>query len=545
MNNRYIVLAAFLTGCTAAHAQHTEKQDSALNRTVVVENLYNPDIMNAQKINVMPTLEEPQSTKKDIEYATGARPAGSFRFSPMENFGHTPEQSDAYKGYLRGGYGNRGNVDARLNYRFTPGKHDVLNLSLGLRGMSGDIDIPDSEEEWEARTYRTQVGADWEHRFDRLTLDVQAQGESQVFNRLNETNPHQHQLFGGIQAAIRNKEEARIHFSAGTGIHYARQKHALPDDAAFNETEIKTRGLVSGKINDRSDINIGLGMENRFYSNGMDSRTWNIHTLSLNPYYRLRGEQWNVRLGAHVDPRFGDGDNGLSIAPDLYGDYTLSQGFRFYAQATGGRTLNDFREINRRYSYSDLFLLQGILAEDSYTKMDGRVGLKAAPMNGLDLHVYTGYRSTEDELFNCYTSDAIVGLCQDDADALYIGASAEYSWKDLFTTRAGVEWQKWNADLTDLYPTLHPELTFHWTADFHPIEALRIGLSYTYEQRVKSDGASRPDAVNNLGATVSYRLLPYLTLYTRGDNLLNQSYCRQMAHPVQGINILAGAAVEF
>ena len=54
---------------SVAYAQ----QDSTLNRTVVVENEYNPNIMDASKINVLPKVEEPAVMKKGIEYATALR----------------------------------------------------------------------------------------------------------------------------------------------------------------------------------------------------------------------------------------------------------------------------------------------------------------------------------------------------------------------------------------------------------------------------------------------------------------------------------------
>ena len=63
------IILAFLP-LSVAYAQ----QDSTLNRTVVVENEYNPNIMDASKINVLPKVEEPAVMKKGIEYATALRP---------------------------------------------------------------------------------------------------------------------------------------------------------------------------------------------------------------------------------------------------------------------------------------------------------------------------------------------------------------------------------------------------------------------------------------------------------------------------------------
>ena len=42
--------------CMAANAQQ-HAADSALNRTVVVENQYNPEVMDAFKVNVLPKVE--------------------------------------------------------------------------------------------------------------------------------------------------------------------------------------------------------------------------------------------------------------------------------------------------------------------------------------------------------------------------------------------------------------------------------------------------------------------------------------------------------
>ena len=159
MKKQYILLTCALAGgIVALQAQNPEKEDAQLDRTVVVENLYNPDIMNAHKINIMPTLEEPQTVKKQIEYAISAKPSRQFGFVPMDNVGATPEQATANKGYLRLGYGNRGNIDSRLSYRSDLSKRDVLNADLLFRGMNGTIDLPeavDGTDEWNARTYRT------------------------------------------------------------------------------------------------------------------------------------------------------------------------------------------------------------------------------------------------------------------------------------------------------------------------------------------------------------------------------------------------------
>ena len=72
-----ILVAAALSPVVKGYAQEQVK-DSTLNRTVVVENQYNPEVMDAFKVNVLPKVEEPAVAKQHIDYATRLRIFGIF-----------------------------------------------------------------------------------------------------------------------------------------------------------------------------------------------------------------------------------------------------------------------------------------------------------------------------------------------------------------------------------------------------------------------------------------------------------------------------------
>lgn len=563
------ILMGILLGTTALQAQEPEKTATQLDRTVVVENLYNPDIMNANKINIMPTLEEPQVAKKQIEYATSTKPSKQFGFAPMASFGETPQLADAQKGYLRLGYGNRGNVDGRLSYRLDLGKRDELNANLAFHGMDGTIELPEpigDYEEWNARAYRTTGVIDWTHRFNPVSLSVEADWENQVFNYMNfnqwADNTHQHNILGSVNASVSsNDHDADFRFHAGTGVLYAKQKYAFgyydeQSSEPYAETIIRSHVQVTGDINERTSVHLAAQMDNIMVNPGGNYKDVSLTVPQLNPYLTSEGKQWKARIGAHIDPLFGNGGSEFSFAPDLYGEYHVAKGYSVYLQTGGGRVLNDFRTINRFDPYAEFPVFRdGIENKGFYSprhsfhQLDGRLGFRATPVNELSLHLYGGYRITKDQLFSTlvpdYSNEHLCYLMQDDANLLYAGASVLYAWKELFTTQAEIEWNKWDSDLTDTYSTLLPELSFRWTAEIHPIKALSIGLSYQYEQRCKDMSDNRPDAVNNLGITASYRLFDWLSLYAQGDNLLNQKYYQHMLQPVQGINVLGGAVLQF
>ena len=86
-------------------AQNTQPKDTTMNRTVVVEQEYNPDILDASKVNVLPKVEEPTVSKKEVEYATTFFPATSIPADLMRPYVGTEVQPGSKPGYIRAGYG--------------------------------------------------------------------------------------------------------------------------------------------------------------------------------------------------------------------------------------------------------------------------------------------------------------------------------------------------------------------------------------------------------------------------------------------------------
>ena len=51
---QYILAGTMLVSLSLGAQAQTQPQDTTMNRTVVVEQEYNPDIMDASKVNVFP-----------------------------------------------------------------------------------------------------------------------------------------------------------------------------------------------------------------------------------------------------------------------------------------------------------------------------------------------------------------------------------------------------------------------------------------------------------------------------------------------------------
>jgi hypothetical protein len=158
---------------SALQAQTTQPKDTTMNRTVVVEQEYNPDIMDASKVNVLPKVEEPTVSKKNVEYATTFFPATSVPAGLMRPYTGKETQPGSTPGYVRAGYGNYGNLDVLANYLFCLSDKDKLNVRFQMDGMDGKLTIPFTDsEKWNAFYYRTRANVDYTHQFNKLDLNI-------------------------------------------------------------------------------------------------------------------------------------------------------------------------------------------------------------------------------------------------------------------------------------------------------------------------------------------------------------------------------------
>mgnify|MGYP000825432374 FL=1 len=149
-------LALAISMPSVLQAQTTQPKDTTMNRTVVVEQEYNPDIMDASKVNVLPKVEEPTVSKKEVEYATTFFPATSVPAGLMNPYTGKEIQPGTTPGYVRAGYGNLGNLDVLANYLFRLSKKDRLNVRFQMDGMDGKLTLPFTDgEKWNAFYYRT------------------------------------------------------------------------------------------------------------------------------------------------------------------------------------------------------------------------------------------------------------------------------------------------------------------------------------------------------------------------------------------------------
>lgn len=539
-----ILIATALSACVfpmQAQAQEQAK-DTTVNRTVVVEQEYAPDINDATKINVVPQVTPPTVSKKAVEYDARMVPAAQIPATTMQAYTGQETQPKAAPSYVRLGYGNYGNLDAQANYLFSLSSRDRLNLNFGMDGMNGSLNLPGENGEWDAFYYRTRAAIDYLHAFNKVDLNVAGRFGLSNFNLLPAL-PSNKQKFtsGDFHVGVRSTdEEMPFRFSAETNLMLYQRQHDLPYDD-LQETLIRTKAEVTGDISDGQSISVALAMDNVLYQH---TDFENYTSLDMNPYYLLQNDDWTLRLGAHVDLAFGFGKT-FRAAPDVYAQYNFADSYLLYVQAKGGKQQNDFRRLETICPYGQL----ASQADATYEQLNAALGFKASPVTGLWMNIYGGYQNLKNDLVQGFGDDALLLYGQNTSN-VYFGAEVSYSYKDIFAIAASGTYRNWDTKKDETNPYAKAALLFKpaLEADLHvdirPVSPFLLKLGYQHIARQEVEGQTI-DAVSNLYAGLEYKLFKGISIYARANNLLNQKYQYYWKYSAEGINFVGGVSFCF
>ena len=558
---RSIYIAGGITLATlmpfALQAQTQQPKDTTMTRTVVVEQEYNPNIMDASKVNVLPKVEEPAVVKKKAEYAVTPLPATTIPMGMMSPYLISKMQPNATPGYIRAGYGNYGNLDVFANYLFRLSDKDKLNVRFQMDGMDGELDMPEEKLTWDAYYYRTRANIDYTHQFSRIDFNLAANFGLSNFNLAPYEPGKQKFTEGDFHIGLKSTDESYpVQFKAETNLMmYNRQNNnTLLFSDALGQPQIHTKGVVSGTISDEQTINIGADIRNIFYTKDFKTEDLPVYedrtTLALNPYYELNNDSWRLHIGANVDFSFGAGKT-LRVSPDVTAQYVFSDSYVLYAQATGGKMVNDLRRLERISPY----LLPLGTIHDTYEQLNAAIGFKASPCTGLWLNLYGGYQDLKDDAFQMQQADEepvdgetayyqFQDLGFTNSHNVYAGLKISYDYKDIFAFTIDGTYRNWDAK-EEYALLLKPAYELKFDATLRPVKGLGIHLGYNYAGREEVKDLGKLSAINNLYAGAEYNVFKGVSVYARLNNLLNQEYQYYLGYPTEGFNFLGGLSFRF
>ena len=552
MKFNYIILLAGMLAATEIQAQ-TNPADTTLNRTVVVEQEYNPDIMDARKINVVPQVVAPTVKPREVEYDASDLPARSIPGTPMAAYAGKEIQEKTRPGYARFGYGNNNNLDAKANYLFDFSKKDKLNLGFSMDGMKADVDSYDKRfsgaEKWNQYYYQTRAGLDYLHNFSGVDLHAGGNFGVSNFNYQSLISNISRQRFtsGDVKVALASTtDNLPFHFRVGSNVlFFSRQYNPsyFQRNRALKETLVRTHAEAWSYISEYQRVGVYGMLDNRMYSDGLFKDNT---ALTLSPYYNFENDNWKVTLGANVDLGFSFGKK-VQFSPNIFAEYIFADSYIGYVKATGGRIKNDFRRFENLNPYA---LFSDKQLEDSYEQINTTIGFKASPIQGLWFNVFGGYQNIKRDLGYMlhrledghYMGDVL--FLQSNTNNTFAGVQASYEYKDLFTGSAQGKFYNWDAK-DDAVLITKPQFSFDLQGTARIIPDLYVNLGFELITRKKVKDVEKMKSVGNLSLGATYNLTKDISIYVRTSNLLNKDYCYYNYYQAQGINFLGGLSFKF
>lgn len=549
---KFSILATLLLATGTLFAQ----KDS-IGAIIQVENDYAPVVVKATKMSFTPQIEIPKDyTPLDLVFSQEGEPFK--RFIAQRNIKEVlPTQEASLPGYARAAYGTGGNVDLKAAYRFNISERDNVNIFASLDGYNTTID--QDETEWDSRFYTTWINADYTHKFDKLSLGIDANILKKVYN-YNTIAPlpgyTNKQNTGSYALGVNAKSHTMGAFSYNA---YARftmnsRNYSMATDESIAENRFSVGGNVRYELpyeNVRS-IATNIDVDGFLYNSGLKPAEGpGIHDqykdyalIRVNPYTTMRFGDWRAHLGLHAD-FVTAGAPFAAIAPDLKIEGPLANGITAYASAIGGRRANSFEIIEQLSPYWD-YIPGTRQFTTSYNVCDISAGIRTS-YNALSTNIYAGFSYTIDDLMPSVAarSNIYTDFVQAGSRDIYVGVLAAYDYDGWLDIEANLRYDKQGCSKNDALLMYKPMLTAGLNARARIIEGLYANISYTFTSYTEGNEGEQIEDKSNLEARVSYRLHEQINLFVQGSNLLNSEHQVYPGYVAQGVNAMIGASFNF
>lgn len=451
------------------------------------------------------------------------------------------------------------------------------------------------------------LGVDFEHNNNVGTLTIGARGHFDSFNYYggrDQTWDDQHKqtfteagLLAGWQGTpimVRDKE---LGYHMNVGFNHASYDKAYPllylgSVEALKGAKENVLNIELGASYQLDAGLVGLDLTGDYVSVDRDANLSGFYgyladedaysksyfMLTLSPYYQWQNNVFRARAGADIvvgKMNLYDDDNRIHVSPRLELDIDIVDGAAIFVDISGGKTLNTLSSMAAQNRYSDPMGLHF----NTFSPFDGRAGFKIGPFGGFSAQLYGGYGLFKGDVNSFHPSALVSPYNQENVQSYrvteyyniksrgsYFGAELAYKYRSLVEAKATLQYAPESGDEVNLNKWYHcypldgldgPNKIFSLDLRAFPIKPLAVELGLQYrggrcymEDDITPDDVTRliyqdMDDALNLHAGASYRFDKVLTLWVKGNNLLNRKWDYMPGMGVQGFNLMGGVSLVF
>ncbi|MCX2679557.1 TonB-dependent receptor [Galbibacter sp. EGI 63066] len=568
-----VLTASFSAIAQEKETDEKEEEEGIGTEVVDVVKSYTPTISDANKIQEKPSLNDSiTTTKKNIDYTIFSVPVAS-TFTPSKGKATTLKKAareQLYNSYLSLGLGNYNTalVDFYTSRDFN--RDETFDVLFNHHSSQGDIDGVVLDNNF----FDTALELHYRQRNRYMNWGVFGGIQHQIYNwyglppdRVDEADniDERQNYFTGVVGGDLEFEDS---YFKGGRIYYR-----------FFNDRFKTgenRAVMTPKFQfpaGEEMINIDLildyvgGNFDRFYTNE-DQLDYSNALVGVTPGIQILGDDVTVNLGASVfyNHDLESSNNDVFFYPDVSVSYDIVNEYvTAYGGVDGQLKQNSFYDFAQENPYISptVEIMPTDQQYNAYVGVKGRflpkVGynLKGSYINENHKPLYRSnsfYTGPDSGVNNAegYAYGNSFGVIYDDVTTISVFGEVTVDLEDDFSLGVNAEFFDYNTeDQAEAWnlPIVKSSLFFDYQ-----IAKWSVGANVFYvgqrEDHIDSPSFLESRIVNlegyfDINANLGYEINKQWSAFIRANNIGNSQYERMVYYPVQGVQIMAGAAFKF
>lgn len=557
--------------------------DTTIKRNIEVVRDYTPVIKEAGKINTMPELKDVNTKKIEVDYKVWTstyKPKTDI--IPSLDYALASQEENKYsrEGFLRLGGGN---YKSFLGELYTPiYNSDVALFDFYLKHNSSFGNVTLKKDNYDVLSNDVLSKGLYNDNKARISFlrsirirEISAFGEF-GYNRFNYYGLNSDMISFSEQnkdkeePEYKNDDQKNSHLTAALNFRF-RSKDYIEQwkyDLQTNWRLLKTHfdvaentiftDLAASYRMQESILSLKFQMYNVFVStpeNGSidfsKAQNFNNFTvLKFNPYYSFISEVGRLNLGLKASFGINQGKN-TAFSPDITGQVRVIDNIWYvYAGVTGDYKVNTLRSL----ANENIYLSPDARPEDTYIPLDIYLGTKLNIGKSVNTDIHIGYKIINNQYFYVNKSDS-TGM-KNTFDVVYdknvgqfnCGAAVNYNFREKVDFSFKIGYNKWSLE-KQAEAWMLPAAQIGLGVSYVPTDFLRFNINYDLEAGRKAklgkDTSVDLKNFNDISLGANYKLMSFLDVFARFNNILNQRSEFWYGYPSQGFNFLLGLTLTF
>lgn len=586
------LLSAFTTVAAQNAADSTNTAsaaDTTIKRNIEVVRDYTPVIKEAGKINTMPELKDVNTKKIEVDYKVWTSTyKPKTNIIPSLDYALASQEENKYsrEGFLRLGAGN---YKSFLGELYTPIYRSELALfDFYMKHNSSFGDVTLKKDNYDALSNDVLSKGLYNDNKARISFlrsirirEISAFGEF-GYNRFNYYGLNSDMVKfakeheGEEEPKYENDEQKNSHLTAAFNFRFKSKDYIgqwkydlqtnwrlLKTYYDVAENTIFTDCAASYRMQE-SILSLKFQMYNVFVSTPEEgtidfsnaSNFNNFTVLKFNPYYTFVNDIGKLNLGLKASFGINQGKK-IAFSPDLTGQVRVIKNVWYvYAGVTGDYKVNTLRSL----ANENIYLSPDVRPEDTYIPLDIYLGTKLNIGKSVNTDIHAGYKIVNNQYFYVNKTDS-TGIKDNRFDVVYdknvgnfnCGAAVNYNFREKVDFSLKVGFNKWSLEKQKeawMLPTFEMGVGISYV----PTDFLRFNVNYDFEGGRKAYLGTDKDKnvlstdlenVSDLSFGANYKLMSFLDVFARFNNLLNKRSEIWNGYPSQGFNFLLGLTLTF